>query len=70
VCTDRHGVISTSYGNVVHAVCNLLGGCRHGKGKIPDALRQPTDIYTHVIGKGLVCRAPIGMALLARSKVM
>ena len=54
-------------GNVVDAVRNLLGGYRHGKGKCSyDALRQPTEIYTQVIGKGLVCRAPKGMALLAR----
>jgi len=40
------------------------------RANVPVALRQPTDIYTHVIGKGLVCRAPIGMALLARLKGM
>jgi len=40
------------------------------RANVPDALCQPTEIHTHVIGKGLVCRAPIGMALLARRIVM
>jgi len=55
-------------------ICAVMGGAGFTKvtarANVPDALRQPTEIYTNVIGKSLVCRAPIGMALLARQKGM